>query len=209
MDSHGIDYSVLGQSSDPYVIQPRGVQPTMRPNARLSERKRNATDSDVRRMYIRGMKGALKLKVLPLEEALTQATVSPTLKPAKKKPLGPPKQEIVVIPGAYAAPKPGSKSWQKKKSRSIGSAHSGSLLRNPKIQKKAVPSPEPSKVDASRRDVSKSKLVTPSRKSKQVRSAKNLKPDRYASVKSRYDGQPMFEDGVRVVQGGLPELGRR
>ncbi len=104
----------------------------------LRESKGNATDSDVRRMYVRGLEGALRLRVVPLEDALTLARISPKLKPAKKKPLGPPKQEIVVIPGAYTAPKPGSKRHKKKKTPkpwSVGRAHSGSVLRNPKVQK--------------------------------------------------------------------------
>jgi hypothetical protein len=50
-----------------------------------SESKKNATHSEVRRMYIRGLKRTLKVNVLSFEEALALARVSPKIRPAKKK----------------------------------------------------------------------------------------------------------------------------
>ncbi len=168
--------------------------------------KLNATDSDIRRGYFRGRKGELKLseECLPLEEALKLAKISPPRSPAQVKPLGKPKKEIVVVRGSAkslrdpAIPKP-EKPKKKRKDRrwSVGSASSGNrILRNPGFLKPttvvlpASSEPVPSNLKSDPRSTS----------------GRTNKPN---AAPPTFDGQPRFEGGIRFVQGGLPELGRR
>lgn len=170
-----------------------------------SRGKLNATDSDIRRGYLRGRKGELKLskECLPLEEALELAKISPPTRPARVKPLGKPKQEIVVIKGAAIDRRqPGNRKRKKKKKNkkklpwSVGSDRSGSVLRRVRPPKPTIvvlpetSGPVPSNLKLDPRQTSR-----PSNKPR--------------TAAPTYDGQPKFEGGIRFVQGGLPELGRR
>ncbi len=200
---------VLFPSADPGVF----AKPDTRSPSDMNrwESQKNATDSDVRRMYFRGLKRTLKVDVLPLEEALAVARISPKLKPAKKKPLGPPKQEIVVLPAVVASSLAASKGLKKKEKMpwSVGRAHCGSVLRNPTVQKKAVQSREPAKTDALRGDTPKSKLVSSKVKAGPQPPANKRKKKRSTRPISTYDGPLRFEGGIRFAQGGLPGLGKR
>jgi hypothetical protein len=151
--------------------------------------KKNATDSDVRRMYIRGRKRVVRVKGVPLEEALALAKISPPRPPAKPKPLGRPKQQIVVVP---ASARPSKKSRKKKERKRwyVGSPTPGGVLR-PSL------SPKP----ASANPALRAEAPPASSKTQRAKSPRPLRP--------AYDGQPRFEAGIRFVQGGLPELGRR
>lgn len=107
------------------------------------ESKRNATDADVRRMYIRGLKRTLKVNVAPLEETLALARIGPKLGPARKKPLAAPKQQIVVIPAAIASSLGVSKRQTKQnKPWSVGHSTSHSVFR-PKHQPITPKGPDP------------------------------------------------------------------
>ena len=163
-------------------------------NRTSSRGKLNATDSDIRRGYLRGRKGELKLskECLPLEEALKLAKISPPRGPAQVKPLGKPKKQIVVVRGSArslqesATPKPAKpKKKQKDKRWSVGSASSGSG-----VLRRGLGSPKPTVV------------VLPV-------SSEPVRMNKPRTAAPTYDGQPKFEGGIRFVQGGLPELGRR
>jgi hypothetical protein len=168
--------------------------------------KKNATNSDVRRMYLRGRSGALRLKCLPLEEVLELSKISPPTRPARVKPLSKPKKQIIVVQGvtesrqksampAFARPK-----RKKRKSRwLVGTTSSGSALR-PKSP------PEATTVDRLpvRSGPAPSNLKLDQRPRLELKKVSRPRP-----TVTTYDGQPKFEGGIRFVQGGLPELGRR
>jgi hypothetical protein len=174
----------------------------------LRQSKKNATDSDVRRMYIRGRKGALEVRSVPLEEALALARISPKLRPAKKKPLSVPDQEIVVIPAAIASLQRSSGRKKKSIPWSVGHATSRSVIR-PKFPPIAAPGPEPVKPKPSKLVNTKTKVVPRKQKMSLKRPAQKGKPKKSYSFSSGFEGQPRFEGGIRFVQGGLPELGKR
>lgn len=171
---------------------------------RGGQRRKNAAESDVRRMYLRGRKGTLTVKVLPLEQALERAKIGPKARPAKADPLGSYRGVVAVAPSEATHPR---SSRKRKKAWAIGHLHSASVLR-PKPQ----PQRSPKSAPAERVPVpqhSPAKKAVPLNQSRQKQPAPQQSKPKRKSLPRKYDGQPRFEGGFRFVQGGLPELGRR
>lgn len=249
-------------------------------------RRKNAAESDVRRMYLRGRTGVLKVEALPLEEALAHAKTGPTRRAAKAKPLASYTGVVAVSASEATQPRPSGK--RDKAPWAIGHSNSGSVLRpkpQPKHQERKSPvrSEKPAtsmsvvpKLSArALRRLRNSALKAGNlaaandvRAAQQLRAtglnagamaklasfglelssgdkrssfpavahaatlssssrrygtdrptAKDSQGGRSAAAKNgsakpkkssaRFDGQPRWEKGIRIVQGGLPELGRR
>ena len=101
--------------------------------------RKNAADSDVRRMYLRGRKGTLKVDALPLEQALAQAKVGLRPRPAKADPPGPYRAIVAVAPSEATHPR---SSRKRVKVWAVGHLHSASILR-PKAQARRFPKSAP------------------------------------------------------------------
>jgi hypothetical protein len=170
------------------------------------EAKKNATEVDVRRMYLRGREGVLKLKGLPLECALAETKVSPKRPTAKTKPLDLPKVAIrVVPPSEVPQPKPPKKNppW------SVGRGKSGSVLRPKFPPSPSVPRP------AASPDLKQTTSSKPMPKAKKKVAAQGgattaaMKPgNRKRRTILLFDGLPRFEGGMRIVQAGRYESRR-
>jgi len=171
---------------------------------RGGQRRKNAADSDVRRMYLRGRKGTLKVDALPLEQALAKAKIGLRPCPAKADPLGSYRAVVAVAPSEATHPR---SSRKRKKAWAVGHLHSASVLR-PKTQARRSPKTAPI-ARVSVPEDSPVKKAAPINHSRQKQAAPQQKKPKRKSPPRRYDGQPRFEGGFRFVQGGLPELGKR
>lgn len=245
-------------------------------------RRKNAAESDVRRMYLRGRTGVLKVEARPLEETLAHARIGPTLRPARAKPLA--SYAGVVAASASEATEPRPSRKRDKAPWAVGHSNSGSVLR---------PKPQERKSPARIEKPATSMSVAPKLSARALRRLRNgaLKARSFAAANdvraaqqlratclnagamaklasfglelssgdkrssfpavahaaslsssshrngterpaardsqgggiaaakngtanpkkssTRFDGQPKWEKGIRIVQGGLPELGRR
>lgn len=197
-----------------------------------SRGKKNAADSDVRRMYLRGRKGKILVEVLPLENALARAKVGPKNRQTKPTPLGGVSCINPVIVSAQIARKAQAarerlavnrnKTCQKNR-RSAGGSRSRSVMRlktplNSANQSAAVAQPEAATVRTSSKVNQELKLKALGKRKRDVPSkaasvnhpdSKNATVRRKQHAVLKYEGQPRFVNGFRIVQGGLPELGRR
>lgn len=170
------------------------------------QRRKNAADSDVRRMYLRGRKGTLNVDALPLEQALAlmQAKAGPKSRPARAKPLGSYRGIVAVTASEVAHSASGSK--RSKLPWAAGRSQSGGVLRRKAQLRRSQPAPT-ERVPAPQN--SSAKKAVPANQSRQKKpTPKQKKPKREPSAR-KYDGQPRFEGGFRFVQGGLVELGKR
>lgn len=211
-------------------------------------KRKYAAESDVRRMYLRGRQGTLKVDALPLEQALLIARAGPKERPPEPRPMGTRTGVVAVTASEVKPAKPAAK--REKRPWSVGHSNSGSVLR-PKPQPKrsvkkstitdatpAVPmNATPNLSARERRRLRRvgldsltpdqrsrlqlayhgSNLSAPPRRSTtppsagsnpkgRTKGAASAKPKRSSA---RFDGQPKWESGRRIVQGGLPESGRR
>lgn len=171
---------------------------------RGGQRRKNAADSDVRRMYLRGRKGTLTVKVLPLEQALAQAKIGPKARPAKADPLESYRGVVTVAPSEATHPR-----WSRKRKKAwaVGHLHSASVLRPKPQPRRSAKSAPAERVPIPQNSPKKEAIAANQNRQKEA-APKQSKPKR-KSPPRRYDGQPRFEGGFRFVQGGLPELGKR
>lgn len=215
-------------------------------------RRKYAAESDVRRMYIRGRQGALKVETLPLEQALTKAKVAPKGSPAKPNPSVVRTGVVAVTASEIRQAKSASKG--EKRPWSVGRSNSGSVFRpKPQLKRREKKAPIKTAVSAiiptnvapnlsahERRRLRRAGLKSqtrdersglqmvppgtnlsspPRRNATEHPAARDTKRGGTTAAKNgsakpkkssaRFDGQPKWERGRRIVQGGLPELGRR
>lgn len=156
-----------------------------------------STDSDARRMYIRGRKKTLKIEGLPLEAALARARITPSAPASRPKPLSS-RDDIIAVPPSDIPPK---KSRFKKTRWSARPQLSDSAFRS------LIPTSPKYKSEKKASTAVPKGLGVPSAK-KNTSSKRKVKKGT-AALLPGYDGQPRFEGGIRFVQGGLPELGKR
>ena len=171
--------------------------------------RRNAAESDARRMYLRGQKGTLKIEPLPLEHALAYAKFGPELQPttskgrsAKPKPLGS-ESGIIAVSAAEANQK--NRTKREQVPWAAGHLESASVLR-PKARKN---SSEPVSFEVA--PVPESIVKSESKMGKKNRNPRtvNKRSKKRKSFPQKYEGQPRYEGGFRIVQGGLFEHGKR
>lgn len=167
-------------------------------------RRKNAAESDVRRMYLRGRKGTLKVDALPLEQALAQAKIGPKARPVKAAPLGSHRAVVAVAPSEDTHPR---SSRKREKVWAVGHLHSASVLR-PKAQPRRSQKSAPAERVPIPQNSPKKEAIAANQNRQKQAAPKQSKPKRKSPLR-RYDGQPRFQGGFRFVQGGLPELGRR
>ena len=198
-----------------------------------SRGERNATDSHVRRMYIRGRKGKIKVEVLPLEDALARAKMGPKRRSAKpaSRTLASKEPVVAVSPQVVQERLAASRDKKSKKKRwSVGYSRASSVMRlktplvpadqsavatKPVLLQKSI-----AQVSNKVNQAAKPKARGKKKKEKKLDRSSNAtaanhpatqkapaRKRRYAVLK--YEGQPRFVDGFRIVQGGLPESGRR
>lgn len=154
------------------------------------ERRKNAADSDVPRMYLRGRNGSLKVETQPLEHALARAKVGPEPRPSKSKPLSS-RKEIVAV--AASATQRDSAKKREKALSTVGNSRSSMDHR----------------VDQPSLSATRKQQATANGQNRESRRGGDKRARKSRASKSKYDGQPKFEGGFRFVQGGLPELGKR
>jgi hypothetical protein len=187
-------------------------------------RRKNAAESDVRRMYLRGRTGVLKVAALPLEEALAHAKTGPTRRAAKAKPLGSYRAVVAAVPSEATHPKSARK---RKKTWAVGHLHSASVLR-PKAQPKRQDKKLPATIEKPTTAVNPAPKLSALERRRLRRAGLDMK-ERSASGKGRpmasdntmdgiskpkgsspkVDGQPKWEDGYRILQAGRFESKRR
>ena len=170
--------------------------------------------ADAKRMRVRA-NGPLNITAKTLLEAFAPAPAKPTRTPKTRGPL-------TARTGIATAERSSSPNAPKpKKVWSVGKLQSGSVL-HPKPRpwtRKPKSADDPlSKPKSTNDHLSKSKPKSPSVKPTKV-SAKTSeaksKSERSKRKKRKsprilpYDGQPRFEAGIRIVQGGSPGLGKR
>jgi hypothetical protein len=173
------------------------------------QKRKNAAESDVRRMYLRGRTGILKVEALPLEQALALAKIGQAPRPAKPRaakatPLASDKRVVAVPASEATKPKPAVK--RNKAPWAVGRLRSGGGVLRPKAQPKGSAKPIPIDSKPSPQDMVSKQSKGRKRKNRVQGTAKSTGKNRTIL---KYDGQPRFQGGFRIVQGGLPELGRR
>lgn len=179
---------------------PRGIE-----MGRGGQRRKNAAESDVRRMYLRGRKGTLKVDALPLEQALAHSKISPKSRPVKVKPLGS-YSGIVAVDASVAIESSPSRN-REKAPWAVGRTQSGSVLRRKSQLRRSSRATPPARVPMPQNSTAREAITENQRR--QERPVPKLPRPKRISPERKYDGQPRFEGGFRFVQGGLPELGRR
>jgi hypothetical protein len=168
------------------------------------------TDADATRMYIRKMR-TLDITAKTIEDALRPAPLQPIKRVKTQRPLTDRTGLVIAQPST-------SEKSKKKKIWSVGKRSSGSVLRpevRPWIRKQEEnidPSPKAkTKISTSSKPKS-DKASKPAKVHSKV-SGSSAKASLSRKKKSRRilpnDGQRRFENGIRIVQGGSPGLGKR
>jgi hypothetical protein len=158
------------------------------------------TDADARRMHLRsGQKKALKITAKTLEDALKPAKIKPR-KPAKtSKPLitkSDTSRIVVVAPGLERV------TMTSKKKSGLSAKSWLETLRT--SGETLTPLPE-----CKTKNLARKLITTPTGIGAKSRIPKQGSTNNKSRHVLPHDGQPRFQDGFCIVQGGLPELGKR